>query len=136
MDSSNVVVEGMLPNKERARSSLLSKGTVSFATTFPYCVMYMSWVEARDKYSLRLFFNSVAVIDIQITPFVTKIIAQIVRNKKLNRTKISINQIILWEDKTMMIEAIGEPAMLEQLAEECAELSKAALKAARVRKII
>lgn len=32
----------------------------------------------------------------------------------------------------MMVEAIGEPAMLEQLAEECAELSKAALKAARV----
>jgi len=64
MDSSNVVVEGMLPNRERARSSLLSKGIVSFATTFPYCVMYMSCVEARDKYSLRLFFNSVAVIDI------------------------------------------------------------------------
>lgn len=32
----------------------------------------------------------------------------------------------------MMVEAIGEPAMLEQLAEECAELSKAALKLARI----
>ena len=32
----------------------------------------------------------------------------------------------------VMVDAIGEPAMLEQLAEECAELSKAALKAARV----
>lgn len=34
----------------------------------------------------------------------------------------------------MMLEAIGEPAMLEQLAEECAELGKAALKAARVQR--
>lgn len=32
----------------------------------------------------------------------------------------------------MMIEKIGEPAMLEQLAEEAAELSQAALKLARV----
>jgi len=32
----------------------------------------------------------------------------------------------------MMLEAIGEPAMLEQLAEECAELGKAALKLARI----
>lgn len=32
----------------------------------------------------------------------------------------------------VMVEAIGEPAMLEQLAEECAELSKAALKLARI----
>lgn len=31
-----------------------------------------------------------------------------------------------------MIERIGEPAMLEQLAEECAEMCKAALKLARV----
>lgn len=34
----------------------------------------------------------------------------------------------------MMVEAIGEPAMLEQLAEECAELGKAALKLARVQR--
>lgn len=32
----------------------------------------------------------------------------------------------------MMIEAIGSPAMLEQLAEEAAELAQAALKAARI----
>ena len=32
----------------------------------------------------------------------------------------------------MMIEKIGEPAMLEQLAEEAAELAKAALKKARI----
>lgn len=32
----------------------------------------------------------------------------------------------------MMIEKIGEPAMLEQLAEEAAELSHAALKLARI----
>ncbi len=32
----------------------------------------------------------------------------------------------------MMIEKIGEPAMLEQLAEECTELAKAALKLARI----
>lgn len=32
----------------------------------------------------------------------------------------------------MMLEKIGEPAMLEQLAEECMELGKAALKKARV----
>ena len=32
----------------------------------------------------------------------------------------------------MMIEKIGKPAMLEQLAEEAAELSQAALKLARV----
>lgn len=32
----------------------------------------------------------------------------------------------------MMIEKIGEPAMLEQLAEECTELEKAALKKARI----
>lgn len=32
----------------------------------------------------------------------------------------------------MMIEKIGTPAMLEQLAEEAAELSQAALKLARV----
>lgn len=32
----------------------------------------------------------------------------------------------------MMIEKIGEPAMLEQLAEEAAELSYAALKLARI----
>ena len=32
----------------------------------------------------------------------------------------------------VMVEAIGEPAMLEQLAEECAELSKAAFKLARI----
>lgn len=31
-----------------------------------------------------------------------------------------------------MLEHIGEPAMYEQLAEECAELGKAALKMARV----
>lgn len=31
-----------------------------------------------------------------------------------------------------IIECIGEPAMLEQLAEECSELSKAALKMARI----
>lgn len=31
-----------------------------------------------------------------------------------------------------MIERIGRPAMLEQLAEECAELGKAALKYSRV----
>lgn len=32
----------------------------------------------------------------------------------------------------MMIERIGEPAMLEQLAEEAAELGQAALKLARI----
>lgn len=32
----------------------------------------------------------------------------------------------------MMIERIGEPAMLEQLAEEASELAQAALKAARI----
>lgn len=32
----------------------------------------------------------------------------------------------------MMIEQIGEPAMLEQLAEEAAELAQAALKLARI----
>jgi len=32
----------------------------------------------------------------------------------------------------VMLEKIGEPAMLEQLAEECMELGKAALKKARV----
>ena len=32
----------------------------------------------------------------------------------------------------MMIEAIGSPAMLEQLAEEATELAQAALKAARI----
>ena len=32
----------------------------------------------------------------------------------------------------MMLEKIGEPAMLEQLAEECTELAKAALKKARI----
>lgn len=32
----------------------------------------------------------------------------------------------------MMVERIGEPAMLEQLAEEATELAKAALKKARV----
>lgn len=32
----------------------------------------------------------------------------------------------------MMIEKIGEAAMLEQLAEECTELAKAALKKARI----
>ena len=32
----------------------------------------------------------------------------------------------------MMIEKIGEPAMLEQLAEEAAELAQAALKCARI----
>lgn len=32
----------------------------------------------------------------------------------------------------MMIEKIGRPAMLEQLAEECTELAKAALKEARI----
>ena len=31
-----------------------------------------------------------------------------------------------------IMEEIGEPAVLEQLAEECAELSKAALKLARI----
>lgn len=31
-----------------------------------------------------------------------------------------------------MVERIGEPAMLEQLAEECTELGKAALKMARI----
>lgn len=34
----------------------------------------------------------------------------------------------------VMVDVIGEPAMLEQLAEECAELSKAALKASRVQR--
>lgn len=32
----------------------------------------------------------------------------------------------------MMLEAIGKAAMLEQLAEEAAELAQAALKAARI----
>lgn len=32
----------------------------------------------------------------------------------------------------MIVERIGEPAMLEQLAEECTELAKAALKKARI----
>ena len=32
----------------------------------------------------------------------------------------------------IMLERIGEPAMLEQLAEECTELGKAALKLARI----
>lgn len=32
----------------------------------------------------------------------------------------------------MMIEKIGEPAMYEQLAEECTELAQAALKVARI----
>ena len=32
----------------------------------------------------------------------------------------------------MMIEKIGEPAMLEQMAEECAELAKALLKLSRI----
>ena len=32
----------------------------------------------------------------------------------------------------MLLEKIGEPAMLEQLAEECSELAQAALKKARI----
>lgn len=32
----------------------------------------------------------------------------------------------------MILEKIGEPAMLEQLAEECSELAQAALKKARI----
>jgi hypothetical protein len=39
---------------------------------------------------------------------------------------------ILEGEKVMIIECIGEPAMLEQLAEECMELGKAALRKARV----
>lgn len=36
-----------------------------------------------------------------------------------------------FEEKTTIIEKIGEPAVLEQLAEECSELTQAALKYAR-----
>lgn len=35
-------------------------------------------------------------------------------------------------DKKSMIDLVGEPATLEQLAEECTELGKAALKLARI----
>lgn len=35
-------------------------------------------------------------------------------------------------DKESMVDLVGEPATLEQLAEECAELGKAALKLARI----
>lgn len=36
-----------------------------------------------------------------------------------------------FKEKTTIIETIGEPALLEQLAEECSKLSQAALKLAR-----
>lgn len=36
------------------------------------------------------------------------------------------------EEKIEMIDIIGRPAMLEQLAEEASELAKAALKLARI----
>lgn len=36
-----------------------------------------------------------------------------------------------FEEKTTIIEKIGEPAVLEQLAEECSELAQSALKLAR-----
>lgn len=36
-----------------------------------------------------------------------------------------------FDEKTTIIEKIGEPAVLEQLAEECSELTQAALKYAR-----
>lgn len=35
-------------------------------------------------------------------------------------------------DRGSMVDLVGEPATLEQLAEECAELGKAALKVARI----
>ena len=53
------------------------------------------------------------------------------RNSNFGRVVYACDHCIDFEEKTTIIEKIGEPAVLEQLAEECSELAQAALKYAR-----
>lgn len=53
------------------------------------------------------------------------------RNSNFGRVVHACDHCIDFEEKTTIIEKIGEPAVLEQLAEECSELTQAALKYAR-----
>lgn len=50
------------------------------------------------------------------------------RNSNFGRVVYACDHCIDFEEKTTIIEKIGEPAVLEQLAEECSELAQAALK--------
>lgn len=53
------------------------------------------------------------------------------KNSNFGRVVYAHDNCIDFKEKTTIIEKIGEPAVLEQLAEECSELAQAALKYAR-----
>lgn len=60
-----------------------------------------------------------------------KCVCTFYRNSNFGRVVYACDHCIDFREKTTIIEKIGEPAVLEQLAEECSELTQAALKLAR-----
>lgn len=60
-----------------------------------------------------------------------KCVCTFYRNSNFGRVVYACDHCIDFKEKTTIIEKIGEPAVLEQLAEECSELAQAALKLTR-----
>ena len=56
-----------------------------------------------------------------------KCVCTFYRNSNFGRVVYACDHCIDFKEKTTIIEKIGEPAVLEQLAEECSELAQAAL---------